>query len=487
MQMLCCLNSGLIVFGGYGGKGPPKRTPLDHSFYRNNEYLLIEIVAGMSLTINFNLKTPSKEKSLLMAIIRVDGRKLRVSTQQNVLTASFDKVKQRCFTSKEKFSSRENKHCEEVNKMLDEIVETSSRIYNSSIPDSDIIASIHSAISDITEVNKNENQILKMSPIEFFSYYIEQKRVDSHTGRYIGERTKIHQRTVIKRLSDFIKDNRLPDTFATFTSRNFDQQFTNWCYSIRNYKQNTVYATYGVLKPLLNAAKAEGFEFGDAYKSLKGKCNDTDAIYLTEDEIKKMYLLDIPSLIKAGEIDAKSTIERTRDLFIIACWTGLRRSDINRLEKATFDIVAKTISITAEKTKHQVVIPMHPMVLALYNKYKGVFPRLCDKGHTIEHLRQCARLAGIDDEVRIVENRGGKVSTLIYKKYQLVGMHTGRRSFATNMYKRRFPTIAIMRLTGHTTESNFLKYIKVSAEENAIMMAEEFFKIKKPFEDEGLV
>ena len=85
----------------------------------------------------------------------------------------------------------------------------------------------------------------------------------------------------------------------------------SYCYSIRNYKQNTVYATYGVLKPLLNAAKAEGFEFGDAYKSLKGKFNDTDAIYLTEDEIKKIYLLDVPSLIKAGEIDAKSTIEKT--------------------------------------------------------------------------------------------------------------------------------------------------------------------------------
>ena len=27
----------------------------------------------------------------------------------------------------------------------------------------------------------------------------------------------------------------------------------------------------------------------------------------------------------------------------------------------------------------------------------------------------------------------------------------------------------------------------LSAEENAVMMAEEFFKIKKPFEDEGLV
>jgi hypothetical protein len=54
------------------------------------------------------------------------------------------------------------------------------------------------------------------------------------------------------------------------------------------------------------------------------------------------------------------------------------------------------------------------------------------------------------------------------------------------MYKRRFPTIAIMRLTGHTTESNFLKYIKVSAEENALMMAEEFFKIKRPFEEDNV-
>ena len=379
---------------------------------------------------------------------------------------------------------RENKHCEEVNKILDEIVSTASRIYNSSIPDSDLFGSIHSAIIDLTEVKKNEKQTLKMSPIEFFSYYIEQKRVDSHTGRYIGERTKVHQRTVIKRLSDFLVDKKLPDTFATFTSKWFDQQFTDWCYSVRNYKQNTIYATYGVLKPLLNAAKAEGFEFGDAYKTLKGKCNDTDAIYLTEDEIRRIYQLDIPSLMKAGEVDAKSTMEETRDLFIIACWTGLRRSDINRLEKAVFDIVTKTITITTEKTKQQVVIPMHPMVLAIYNKYEGKFPHLCDKGKANIHLRECGRLAGIDTEVRMVENRGGKVSTLSYKKYQLIGMHTGRRSFATNMYKRGFPTIAIMKLTGHTTETNFLKYIKVTAEENALMMAEEFYKIKKPFEED---
>ena len=188
-------------------------------------------------------------------------------------------------------------------------------------------------------------------------------------------------------------------------------------------------------------------------------------------------------LLPGGEVDIKSMMEQTRDLFIISCWTGLRRSDINRLDKATFNLTDKIITVTAEKTKKQVSIPMHPIVVELYDKYKGHFPRLCDKSKANNHLRECARLAGFDEEVRVVENRAGEVKTLVFKKYQLVGMHTGRRSFATNMYKRRFPTIAIMRLTGHTTESNFLKYIKVTPEENAAMMAEEFFKSWHPFDE----
>ena len=368
--------------------------------------------------------------------------------------------------------------------MSERVVDFYNEKYSSTMSLESAKSSIQRIVDDIISEIEEHEERLKMTPIRFFKEYVEKKRIDPHTGRYISERTKIHQRTVIHRLMDFLHDTNLSDDFSTFTSKKFDALFTEWCYSTKHYKQNTVYTTYGVLKSLLNAAKEEGFEMEDNYLHLRGKCVDTDAIYLTEDEIKKIYLLDIPSLIKAGEIDGKSTIERTRDLFIVACWTGLRRSDVNRLDKATFDIASKTISITAEKTKRQVVIPMHPMVFAIYNKYKGVFPRLCDRSHTIEHLRQCARLAGIDDEVRIVENRGGIVSTLIYKKYQLVGMHTGRRSFATNMYKRKFPTIAIMRLTGHTTESNFLKYIKVSAEENAIMIAESFAKVYKPFDND---
>jgi len=52
-------------------------------------------------------------------------------------------------------------------------------------------------------------------------------------------------------------------------------------------------------------------------------------------------------------------------------------------------------------------------------------------------------------------------------KYELVTSHTARRSFATNLYRRGLPASQIMLLTGHKTEGAFLRYIKVSKEDNA--------------------
>jgi integrase len=442
----------------------------------------------MTVKFKFSLKEPQKEESLLLLLLKWENQKFKLSTKQRVNVSAWDKKKQLCVTSKEAYSPRVNRQSKQINTYLEKLSVAINDFYDNNygtiMSAEQVKRSVLKIIDEILHDDEEKKKRLKMSPIRFFEEYVEKKRIDPHTGRYIGERTKVHQRTVINRLKSFLEDNHLPDDFSVFASNKFDKQFTEWCYSVKEYKQNTVYATYGVLKPLLNAAQEEGFDVGESYKHLKGKCVDVDAIYLNEQEIGKIYNLDIKKLIEDGEVDVKSTMEITRDLFIISCWTGLRRSDINRLDKATFNVENKTIAITAEKTKRQVVIPMHPMVLALWKKYNGRFPHLGDKGKTNNHLRECARHAGVDEQVRIVENRAGKVKTLIYKKYQLVGMHTGRRSFATNMYKRKFPTIAIMRLTGHTTESNFLKYIKVTPEENAAMMAEEFFKAQKPFEDD---
>ncbi len=67
--------------------------------------------------------------------------------------------------------------------------------------------------------------------------------------------------------------------------------------------------------------------------------------------------------------------------------------------------------------------------------------------------------------------KGGKLIKNELPKYELIKTHTARRTGATNMYLAGIPTIDIMKITGHRTESEFLKYIKVSKQETATKLS----------------
>lgn len=321
------------------------------------------------------------------------------------------------------------------------------------------------------------------TPTQFFKEYIDRipTMICKGTKRNISVKTQGHHRVILKRLEAFMKDTRTPDNFDMFNER-FNERFTNWAYHIarpgRGYSRNSVCATFSILKIWLNAAIKEGLLDTDFHKSLPTKEETEKKISLTEDEITALYNLDIPKLMKDGLIDAKSTIEVSRDLFVIGCWTGLRRADLNRINEALFDFTKNTLTIQTQKTEAKVTIPLHPYVKALYTKYNGKFPRLVDKSKSNAHLKELGRLAGLNDLVQQSETKCGKSVLNKYLKYQCIGFHTARRSFATNLYRKGMQTLAIMSMTGHTSEANFLKYIKIQNEEYA-ERNQEFFTGKK--------
>lgn len=426
------------------------------------------------------LQYPKKEESLIFLTVRCNGNVAKVSTRQSAKTKMWNKQLHRCITSKELFADRDNREARKVNKQLDKI-ETfiidrlsgwgeQSRYLTDPKEFKDLVA--HYAdmfFRGIEEEEKKQNQ----KATEWMLSNINSDRLDTHTGRYVADRTKNAQTTVIHRLQSFLEDCNLADTFETFTAQNFGTKFMDWGYSKKNYTENTIYATYEIVKAQLNAAKRAKFDIDDTYyKQLRGKGKDVDNIYLNEDEIKAIYNLDIPKLKQEGLIDEKSTMEKTRDLFVIGCYTGLRRSDLNKLNDGIWNLDenGNTVSIIAEKTKKRVIIPLHPCVRAIYNKYHGVLPKLGDKHNSNEHLKNLGRLAGINEITAITENRGGKVTTLKHKKYDLIGFHTARRSFATNMFLAGKPTYAIMQLTGHTNERTFYKYVKATPEQIAKLL-----------------
>ena len=149
----------------------------------------------------------------------------------------------------------------------------------------------------------------------------------------------------------------------------------------------------------------------------------------------------------------KSSIEQTRDLFVIACWSGLRFGDWKDLSKA--DFTADTMTITTHKTNKTVVIPLHPMVKSIIRKYNGELPMAVDKTHALKQIRKCGELANISEEVSLARVVGGKTVIRKEPKYNFIMNHTARRAFATNMYLRGVRSISIMAITGHTTEGKF--------------------------------
>jgi len=70
--------------------------------------------------------------------------------------------------------------------------------------------------------------------------------------------------------------------------------------------------------------------------------------------------------------------------------------------------------------------------------------------------------------------------TVLKPKYELIKNHTARRSFCTNAYIAGMPTLDIMAISGHSSEKSFLNYIKITADERALKIAENsFFNPKK--------
>ena len=86
-----------------------------------------------------------------------------------------------------------------------------------------------------------------------------------------------------------------------------------------------------------------------------------------------------------------------------------------------------------------------------------------------------ASRAGIKEPVTIERSKGVFIVGQVIEKYNLVTSHTARRSFATNAFLAGVPTLSIMKITGHKTEASFMRYIKMSAKDNAIKMQQHPF------------
>lgn len=421
--------------------------------------------------VTFYLINPTRDTSSIGILVSFKGAKYRRSIGESIPVKYWNKTKKRVKTSAE-FS-----YGSIINDTIDKWNYAALRAlavfkeYSNPPASEEFFAQLDK------EFYKDDKQEPEMV---YFTDYLY-----TYIKRYESARSIItirHYNTTRNKLIEYEKT--LPKRLS-FEDINieFYNDFRRWFF-LHGYTDNYFGSIVKVIKQAYKEARQVDklHSFSDIeHRDFVTVTAESDNVYLNEEELQKIHNLKItPELIAANYKDLDShriqqkitSLTRVRQRFLIGAYTGLRVSDFARLGDMN---IGEFIRINTTKTKSNTVVPIHPVISEILAE--GFDPSITVSDQKINsHIKELARLAGITEMVLLNKHVGGKVVEVYKEKCDLVSTHTARRSFATNAYKAGVPTIAIMKITGHKKESTFLKYIKISAEENAeILKSHPFF------------
>lgn len=368
---------------------------------------------------------------------------------------------------------------DEINIYLRELKKEAKSIYETAIIKKVPIAEIKTIIKN--GLDKWTGKTVDIKPV-FWNYvnaYINDsnKRIDPKTGRLINKRTIQQYSITPKALHDFEKENKEIVDFENI-GINTLIDFRDYLTTVKRYEvkdkatKETVNKAYSInmiakhidnVRQFLRAANADKIYFDVDIIDSKKFTNAREAaynVYLNESELLQIENIDLSN---------NNRLDKARDLFLIGCFTGLRISDYNNIKP--HNIKKGFIDIYQTKTGQRIVIPIHEAVQSIIDKYDGKTPPKISDQKLNEYIKEVCKMAGIIEQTEKQQTKGGEKVATIKSKWEMVSSHTARRTFATNMTRQGIPIQTIMQITGHKQERTFLKYVKLSANEHAEIMA----------------
>lgn len=403
--------------------------------------------------VNFYLKKPDATgKSLIYLQFKYHKKRLIFTFKETVEASNWNGKKQRVKSNSQVAS--DGAHL--VNDLLDNLQNVCVKSFNkekaNGVP---LPATLRKSLTDFLNYNVLEDDKKSLIPT-IPTLYSLIDRFCSGEIKFRGRdkaKSSLQNYSAAKRhLVEFAKKQSYPLSFETI-NLDFFYLYTDFLKKKLKLAHNTVAKDISLIKVFMGEAVDLGYTLNMQFKHKKFSMPevDVDACYLTEEEILKLYRHDL-SLC--------SRLEKVRDLFVFGCYVGLRYSDYSNVKPENIiDIDGELfIKMITQKTKALVIIPVNPIILELFEKYKdnpNKLPKSMSDVKFNMYIKEVAQLVGFTSTGRVANTPDKQL-------WELIASHTARRSFATNYYLQGFPTIDLMKITGHTTERSFLKYIRIS-------------------------
>ena len=224
-------------------------------------------------------------------------------------------------------------------------------------------------------------------------------------------------------------------------------------------KNSTIEKKLGYLRWFLNWATDRGYNTNLDYKKFHPtlKMTQRKVIYLTKEEIARVRDLELS--------EAQAYLDPIRDIFLFCCFSGLRHSDVNILRRS--DVKGDHIEVTTVKTADSISIELNKVIRDILEKYKDTpfkdnkaLPNYTNNAMNRD-IKELCKLAGINEEIRVTTYKGNVRTDKIQPKWELVGTHTGRRTFIVNALSLGITPNIVMKWTGRSDYKAMKPYIDI--------------------------
>lgn len=231
--------------------------------------------------------------------------------------------------------------------------------------------------------------------------------------------TKIMKRTTLAALRAFRNDILFDEVDYNLLS-GFETFLKN-----RGLSDNTRKKYFTHIKAYVNLAiNKDLFELNRyPFRKFKAKAAQPERCYLTPDEVHSIENLYVS--------EDNAHLQKVIDMFLFACYTGLRFSDVSALTVEDIQVAEETetspaetwLCMTMQKTKEPIRLPLHLLFggrpIDILTRYiqpnrKRIFQGLVNQ-YVNRCLKEVAKLAGIDKPVTFHTARHTNATYLLYQ------------------------------------------------------------------------
>ncbi|MBF9221361.1 site-specific integrase [Hymenobacter ruricola] len=266
----------------------------------------------------------------------------------------------------------------------------------------------------------------------------------------LSPRTRQSNATTLGHLRAYGRATGEQVDFGTLTPA-FAARFTAYLLATAKLTDNSVAKVLTRLKAFLRDAQVQGLVPPQELKYLNWRRREPGIMTLTTEEVGRLEA--VPLVEEPGQRNA-------RDLFLLACYTGLRYSDLVALRPEHWQ--GNLLRLRTQKTRETVTVPLRPGAQALLERLFAGELEFISNQKLNEHLKRIGRKAGLYGWVERVRYAGGQRRAERLRKYELLTCHTARRTFVTLALEAGLRPETVMKCTGHKSWETFKRYVHIA-------------------------